>query len=62
MRSVRFLTQKWERELDYALRKDLWTFVGEPDRGSISVRVAGSPTVSGGVPTATRTGSSTTTA
>ena len=24
----RFLTQKWERELDYALRKDLWTFGG----------------------------------
>jgi uncharacterized protein len=23
---VRFLTQKWERELDYALRKSLWTF------------------------------------
>ncbi|MGI9622007.1 MAG: DUF1348 family protein [Acidimicrobiales bacterium] len=23
-----FLTQKWERELDYALRKDLWTFAG----------------------------------
>lgn len=23
---VAFLTQKWERELDYALRKDLWAF------------------------------------
>ena len=23
---VRFLTQKWKRELDYALRKDLWSF------------------------------------
>jgi nuclear transport factor 2 (NTF2) superfamily protein len=23
-----FLTQKWERELDYALRKALWTFAG----------------------------------
>ena len=23
---VEFLTQKWERELDYALRKDLWAF------------------------------------
>jgi hypothetical protein len=23
---VAFLTQKWERELDYALRKTLWTF------------------------------------
>lgn len=26
---VRFLTQKWERELDYALRKELWTFGGD---------------------------------
>lgn len=25
---VAFLTQKWERELDYALRKDLWAFSG----------------------------------
>ena len=25
---VAFLTRKWERELDYALRKDLWTFGG----------------------------------
>ena len=31
---VRFLTAKWERELDYALRKSLWTF--EDDR--IAVR------------------------
>jgi nuclear transport factor 2 (NTF2) superfamily protein len=23
---VRFLTSKWERELDYALRKNLWCF------------------------------------
>ena len=23
-----FLAQKWEQELDYALRKDLWTFSG----------------------------------
>ena len=23
---VRFLAQKWERELDYALRKNLWSF------------------------------------
>ena len=29
-----FLARKWERELDYALRKDLWTF--GPDR--IAVR------------------------
>jgi nuclear transport factor 2 (NTF2) superfamily protein len=25
---VAFLTQKWERELDYALRKNLWAFAG----------------------------------
>jgi nuclear transport factor 2 (NTF2) superfamily protein len=25
---VRFLTAKWERELDYALRKELWGFRG----------------------------------
>jgi nuclear transport factor 2 (NTF2) superfamily protein len=25
---VTFLTRKWERELDYALRKSLWTFNG----------------------------------
>ena len=25
---VAFLTRKWERELDYALRKDLWAFSG----------------------------------
>ena len=25
---VRFLTAKWARELDYALRKSLWTFEG----------------------------------
>jgi nuclear transport factor 2 (NTF2) superfamily protein len=25
---VRFLTGKWERELQYALRKSLWTFAG----------------------------------
>jgi nuclear transport factor 2 (NTF2) superfamily protein len=25
---VAFLTQKWERELEYALRKSLWTFEG----------------------------------
>jgi uncharacterized protein len=25
---VAFLTAKWERELDYALRKSLWTFTG----------------------------------
>ena len=27
-RDRRFLRRKWERELDYALRKDLWAFAG----------------------------------
>jgi uncharacterized protein len=31
---VEFLTAKWERELDYALRKSLWSF----DRNRIAVR------------------------
>jgi uncharacterized protein len=31
---VAFLTEKWERELDYALRKDLWSF----DTNRIAVR------------------------
>jgi nuclear transport factor 2 (NTF2) superfamily protein len=26
---VAFLAQKWERELDYALRKSLWAFAGD---------------------------------
>ena len=26
---VEFLTEKWKRELDYALRKSLWTFAGD---------------------------------
>ena len=26
---VEFLRRKWERELDYALRKDLWAFTGD---------------------------------
>jgi uncharacterized protein len=26
---VAFLTRKWEREQDYVLRKDLWTFAGD---------------------------------
>jgi nuclear transport factor 2 (NTF2) superfamily protein len=34
---VAFLTQKWERELDYALRKNLWAF----DGNRIGVRFAG---------------------
>lgn len=31
---IKFLTQKWERELDYALRKSLWCF----DADHIAVR------------------------
>ncbi|MGJ7908093.1 nuclear transport factor 2 family protein [Actinopolyspora sp. H202] len=31
---ITFLTQKWERELDYALRKSLWAF----DENRIAVR------------------------
>ena len=27
-RIVEFLSRKWERELDYALRKNLWSFTG----------------------------------
>jgi nuclear transport factor 2 (NTF2) superfamily protein len=26
---IAFLRRKWERELDYALRKDLWCFAGD---------------------------------
>jgi nuclear transport factor 2 (NTF2) superfamily protein len=26
---VAFLTEKWDRELDYALRKELWAFAGD---------------------------------
>ncbi len=26
---IAFLTQKWERELEYGLRKSLWTFAGD---------------------------------
>ncbi len=31
---IEFLTQKWQHELDYALRKNLWTF----DENRIAVR------------------------
>jgi nuclear transport factor 2 (NTF2) superfamily protein len=33
-----FLTEKWEREIDYALRKELWAF----HRNRIAVRLSGS--------------------
>ena len=57
---VEFLTDKWERELDYALRKDLWA---SPTTGSrcASSTSATTPTASGGAATATSCGSSTTT-
>src|SRR6266496_3243311 len=35
---VEFLTHKWARELDYALRKDLWAFTENPHRGPLPVR------------------------
>ena len=37
---VAFLTRKWERELDYCLRKELWAFTEN--------RIAGVPGVLGG--------------
>ncbi len=37
---VKFLTRKWEKELDYRLIKDLWAFDRQFHRGAISVRVA----------------------
>jgi hypothetical protein len=54
---VAFLTAKWERELDYALRKNLWAFTGTASRSGSST----SPTTrraSGGAATATSCGSS----
>ena len=56
---MEFLTRKWERELDYALRKELWAFTERPHRRPLPVRVAATPTGSGGGPTATSSGSST---
>ena len=53
-----FLARKWERELDYALRKDLWTF--GPDRIAVGSSTSGTtPTATGSAPTATSSGSST---
>ena len=52
-----FLERKWQRELDYRLRKELWAFVGN----RISVRFeyeSRDGLVSGGAATATSTGSS----
>jgi uncharacterized protein len=58
---IEFLTAKWNRELDYALRKNLWAF----RENRIAVRSSTSPMTrmaSGGVATATSSGSSTSTA
>jgi uncharacterized protein len=54
---VRFLTRKWEKELDYRLIKDLWAF----DGNHIAVRFQYGGTMppgSGIAPTATSSGSS----
>ena len=57
---VEFLTAKWERELDYALRKALWSF----DGNRIAVRFqyeSHDATAPGGAATGTSCGSSTST-
>src|SRR6478672_8466629 len=36
---IEFLTAKWNRELDYALRKNLWAFGGNRICGPVPVRV-----------------------
>ena len=55
---VAFLTQKWERELDYVLRKSLWASAttGSPCASSTN---ATTPRGSGTAATATSSGSST---
>ena len=32
---VAFLTRKWHKELDYRLIKEMWAFVGQPDRRAV---------------------------
>ncbi|GAA3114045.1 hypothetical protein GCM10020001_036520 [Nonomuraea salmonea] len=55
---VAFLRRKWDRELDYALRKELWGCSGTGSRcGSSTSR--GILPGSGGVATGTSSGSST---
>lgn len=57
---VTFLTAKWDRELEYALRKNLWCF----DQNRIAVRFNTNVTIGrgiGGEATATSCGSSTST-
>jgi uncharacterized protein len=54
---VRFLTARWERELDYALRKSLWDSAGTVSRSGSSTSGTMRP-ASGGAATATSCGSS----
>ena len=35
-----FLHRKWQRELEYRLIKEVWTFAGDPDRRTLRVRMA----------------------
>ena len=56
---IGFLTQKWERELDYALRKNLWGFREQPHRRALPVRIARRDGAVVAVATATNCGSST---
>ena len=55
---VAFLTGKWQRELDYALRKNLWTFARTASRSAFSMSRM-TRRGSGGGPTGTSCGSST---
>ena len=58
---VAFLTQKWERELDYWLRKALWAFGATGSRCDSNTS-ATTRRVSGTAAMATSSGNSTTTA
>ena len=54
---VTFLTEKWQRELDYVLRKSLWGFRNNRMACGSSTNAA-TPTVSGTAATETSCGSS----
>ena len=54
---VAFLTRKWQRELDYSLRKSLWSFTATASRCGSNTS-AMTRTVSGIAATATSCGSS----
>ncbi len=58
---IRFLTDKWEHELDYVLRKSLWSHDATASPSASSTNGT-TPKASGSVPTATSCGSSPTTA